>query len=172
MVRRRRSERGFTLVELVTAVTVLALVMGPLATAVFLVLQHGGEATASFADDSTVRSATALFVGDAQTADAVALADPTPCGGTGGALVTTSWDDAGTVYRASWFAEPGPGNTNVLVRRRCTGTTLVSTVVLGDVASAPVVSCAPTCATPDVLTLSGTTASGSAFTITAHPRAS
>ncbi|HEY1737940.1 MAG TPA: prepilin-type N-terminal cleavage/methylation domain-containing protein [Acidimicrobiia bacterium] len=172
MVSTRRPERGFTLVELVTAVTVLGIVIGPLASAAFMVLQHGGDATASFADDSTVRSATALFVGDAQTADAVTVPDPAPCGSTETALASTSWDDAGTVYRASWFADPGPGNTTALVRRRCTGTTLVSTVVLGDVAGPPVVSCSPTCAAPALLTLAGTTASGSVFTITAHPRSS
>ena len=172
MARVERSERGFTLIELVTAVTVLGLVMGPLASAALLVLQHGGDATAAFADDSAVRSATALFMGDAQSAEDVVAPDPAPCGGAGTAFVSTSWDDGGTAYRASWFAEQAPGGAMTLVRRRCTGTTLVSTVVLADLAATPTVACVPGCDAPDVLTLAGTTAAGSPFTITAHRRAS
>ncbi len=167
--RDRKATRGFTLVEVLTAVTVLALVMGPLASAAVLFLQHGGDAGRYLADDGTVRAAAALFVGDVQSADTVTAPDPSPCGSTGAALVTTATDDTGTVYRTSWFAEPAADAT-ALVRRRCTGTSLLSTVVLGDLATAPGVVCSPSCDAPAALTLSGTTVFGSPFTVSAHRR--
>jgi len=164
-----RPQHGFTLVEVLTAVTVLGLVLGPLTTAAVLFLQHGADATNSFADDGTMRAATAMFVADAQSAGTVSAPDASPCGDSGPALWTIAWDDGGTSYRASWFAEAVAGST-ALVRRRCTGTELVSTIVLGDVAAAPAVACVPACAAPAVLTMSGTTARGAPFTITARRR--
>ena len=175
---RRRARRwtgrggaGFTLVEVLTAVTVLALVMGPLASAAVMFAAHGGDATQNLADVGTVRTATLLFVADGESADVVVTPDPSPCGSSNPALVSTTWDDAGTVYRASWFADAS-GATVVLVRRRCTGTSLVSTVVVGDLRAAPSIACTPACDAPDLLSMTGTTLFGLPFTVTAHRRPS
>ncbi len=168
----REVARGVTLIEVLTSVTVLGLIMGPLTSSAVFYVDHGREASAHFADDSTVRAVTALFVADGQSADSVVVPDAAPCAGNGAAaLATISWDDDGVVFRASWFADASEAVTS-LVRRRCTGTSLVSTIVIGDIAAPPVVSCAPTCGAPTSLTISGTTADGSTFAVTAQRRSS
>jgi prepilin-type N-terminal cleavage/methylation domain-containing protein len=160
---------GFTLIEMVTAVTVLALVLAPLVSAAVFYIQHAQVVGAYFADDGTVRAATALFVTDGQSAETVTAPDPSPCGAPDPALGTITWDDAGTVFRASWFATTS-GSVTTLIRRRCTGTSLVSSVVLGDIGPGAAMRCTPDCAAPTTLELSGTTQFGSAFTITARRR--
>ena len=85
-----------------------------------------------FADDTSIRSVISLFTTDVESAETVTAPDPAPCGGSGSALATMTWTDDGTVFRASWSTQTS-GSTTTLVRQRCTGTTLVSTLLVADV---------------------------------------
>ena len=160
---------GFTLIELVVSVTVLSLIIGPLTAAATFFLSHGQGASQAFADDTSVRSVMSVFTTDAQSAETVTAPDPAPCGSSSSALVTLMWTDDGTIFKASWSTITS-GSTLTLVRRRCTGTTLVSTLLVADVLAAPAVSCAPNCANPATITLTGTAANGAAFSIATKRR--
>ena len=170
--RRARGAGGLTLVELVVAVTVVGLIVGPLTAAAEFFISHGGTATGVFADDTSVRSAISLFDTDAQSAESVTAPDPAPCGSGSSALVTMSWtDDSGTIFRASWSTQTS-GTTISLVRQRCTGTTLVSTLLVADVTAPPTVTCTPNCANASTITLTGTAANGAGFTVSSKRRPS
>ena len=151
------------------AVTVLGLIMGSLTSASIFFLQHGQDASLRFADDTSIRSVDSLFTTDAQSAETVAVPDPAPCGSSSSALATLTWTDDGTIFKASWSTQTS-GSTTTLVRRRCTGTTLVSTLLVADVQAAPTVSCAPSCANASTITMTGTAASGAGFTVSATRR--
>jgi prepilin-type N-terminal cleavage/methylation domain-containing protein len=167
--RRARPMNGFTLIELIVSVTVLGLIIGPLAASATFFLSHGQEASQRFADDNSIRSVLSVFTTDAQSAETVTVPDAAPCGSSSSALVTLTWTDDGTIFKASWSTLTS-GSTTTLVRRRCTGTTLVSTLLIGDVQSAPTVSCTPSCASPSTITLTGTAANGAGFSIATKRR--
>ena len=160
---------GFTLIELIVSVTVLSLIIGPLTAAATFFLSHGQGASQNLADDTSIRSLFSVFTTDAQSAEAVAAPDGAPSGSASSALVTLTWTDDGTIFKASW-STVASGSTLNLVRRRCTGTTLVSTLLVADVQAPPTVSCAPSCANPSTITLTGTAANGAAFSIATKRR--
>jgi prepilin-type N-terminal cleavage/methylation domain-containing protein len=172
MRQRTRGDAGFTLVEIVVAVTVMGMIVGPLTAAAAFFMSHGQAATGQFADDTSVRSVVSLFDTDAQSAETVTAPDPAPCGSGSSALVTMTWtDDGGTVFRASWSTQTS-GTTIALVRQRCTGTTLVSTILVADVIAAPTVTCSPNCANASTITMTGTAANGGGFTVSSKRRPS
>jgi prepilin-type N-terminal cleavage/methylation domain-containing protein len=169
--RRARGMHGFTLVELIVSVTVLGLIIGPLTATATFYLSHAKGTTGVFADDTSVRAAITLFTTDAQSAETVTAPDASPCGTSSSALVTMMWTDGGTIFRSSWSTQTS-GSTITLVRQRCTGTSLVSTLLVADVQAAPTVSCAPSCASPSTITMTGTAANGAGFTVSAKRRSS
>jgi prepilin-type N-terminal cleavage/methylation domain-containing protein len=169
--RRAKSMQGFTLVELVVAVTILGLILVPLSAAATFFITHGTDTTGVFADDTSIRSVISLFTTDAESAETVQAPDPAPCGGSGSALATMTWTDDGTVFRASWTTQTS-GSTITLVRQRCTGSSLVSTLLVADVKAPPTVSCSPTCANASTITMVGTAANGAGFTASAKRRPS
>ena len=162
---------GFTLVEVMISITVLALIMGTLTMAATFFITNSKKATGSFADDTSIRSLISLFTTDAQSAETVTAPDPAPCGSGGSALVTSTWTDNGTIFRASWSTQTS-GTTTTLVRQRCTGTSLVSTLLVADVQSAPTVTCAPNCANASTITMTGTATNGAGFSVSATRRPS
>ena len=58
--------QGFTLVELVVAVTILGLILVPLTAAATFFITHGADTTGVFADDTSIRSVISLFTTDAR----------------------------------------------------------------------------------------------------------
>jgi prepilin-type N-terminal cleavage/methylation domain-containing protein len=168
---RRPAMHGFTLVELIIAVTVLGMIIGPLTASATFFMAHGEDASQRFADDTSIRSVLSLFTTDAQSAESVTVPDASPCGAATPAIATLTWTDGGTVFRASWSTQTS-GGTTTLVRRRCTGTTLVSTLLVADVQAAPTVSCAPSCANASTITMIGTGASGAGFSVVTRRRSS
>jgi prepilin-type N-terminal cleavage/methylation domain-containing protein len=168
---RARSMHGFTLIELVISVTILGLILVPLAAASTFFITHGQDATGRFADDTSIRSVISLFTTDAQSAETVTAPDPAPCGSSASALVTLTWTDNGTIFRASWSTQTS-GTTMTLVRQRCTGTSLVSTLLVADVQAPPTVTCTPSCANASVITMTGTAANGAGFTVAGTRRPS
>ncbi len=166
-----RSAHGFTLIELIISVTVLGLIIGPLAASATFFMSHGQESSQRFSDDSSIRSVISMFTTDAQSAEAVTVPDPSPCGAGGSAIATLTWTNDGTIFRASWSSQTS-GTTITLVRKRCTGTTLVSTLLVADVVAAPTVTCAPSCASASTITMNGSAASGAGFSVVAKRRSS
>jgi prepilin-type N-terminal cleavage/methylation domain-containing protein len=166
---RTRSTHGFTLIELVIAVTILGLILVPLTAASTFFITHGQDATGRFADDTSIRSVISLFTTDTQSAETVTAPDPAPCGPSNTALVTMTWTDNGTIYRASWSTQTS-GTSTTLVRQRCTGTSLVSTLLVADVQSPPTVTCTPNCANASTVTMTGTAENGAGFTVSATRR--
>jgi prepilin-type N-terminal cleavage/methylation domain-containing protein len=169
--RRVRSVHGFTLVELIISVTILGMIIGPLTASATFFLAHGQDAGQRFADDTSIRSVISLFTTDAQSAETVTVPDPSPCGSTAPAIATITWTDGGTVFRASWSTQTS-GGTTTLVRRRCTGTTLVSTLFVADVQAAPTVSCSPSCGNASTITMTGAGTSGAGFSVVTRRRSS
>lgn len=167
---RVESMDGFTLIELIVAVTILGLILVPLTASAVFFISHGQDATGHFADDASIRSVVSLFTTDAESAETVTVPDSAACG-SGTALATLTWTDDGTIFRASWSTQTSGGTTS-LVRKRCTGTSLVSTLLVADVQSAPTVSCAPSCANASTITMTGTAANGAGFTVSAMRRPS
>ena len=163
--------QGFTLIEVVISVTVLGLIMGPLTMAATFFISHTQQTTGSFADDTSIRSANSLFTTDTQSAETVTVPDAAPCGSSNSALVTLTWTESGTIFRASWSTQTS-GTTITLVRRRCTGTSLVSTLLVADVQAAPTVSCSPNCANASTVTMTGTATNGAGFTVSGTRRPS
>ena len=169
--RRVRLMGGFTLIELVVAVTILGMIIGPLTMATTFYMSRGPQLTGTFADDTSIRAVISLFTTDAQSADTVTVPDPSPCGSAGPAIVTLTWTEDGTIYRSSWSTQAS-GSTTTLVRQRCTGTSLVSTLLVADVQSAPTVTCTPNCANPTMVTMTGVAANGAGFSVDADRRSS
>ncbi len=168
---RDRTMSGLTLVELITSVTVLSLVIGPLIAAMTFFISHGEEANRGFGDDASIRAMISLFSTDVQSAERVTAPDSSPCGPSTPALATMRWTDGATIFRASWSTQ-NVGTAIELVRHRCTGTSLVSTIVTADVLTTPTVSCEPSCANASTVTITGEALGGADFAITGTRRSS
>ena len=174
---RRRSravhdtERGMTLIEVVISVTVLGLVMGPLSAAMLFFMAHGQDANEQYADNSGARSAVSGFAADVQSTEIVTAPDSKPCGAKSEALATLEWNSGGVRYRASWSAD-GAAAELVLVRRLCSGSSVMSTLLVSELGAVPKVTCSPSCATATSVTLVGAARNGTPFAITAVRRSS
>ncbi len=167
----RRTMSGLTLIELITSVTILGLIVGPLIAAMTFFISNGKEANEYFGDDASIRSMISMFSTDVQSAEILTVPDASPCGPSSSALVTMQWTDGATIFRASWSTQT-VGSVTELVRHRCTGTSLVSTIVAGDVLATPTVSCEPSCASASTVTITGEAPGGADFTITGTRRLS
>ncbi len=168
---RNRTMSGLTLMELITSVTILGLIIGPLIAAMTFFISNGQEANEYFGDDASIRSMISMFSTDVQSAESVTAPDSSPCGSSTSALVTMQWTDGATIFRSSWSTQ-SVGSATELVRHRCTGTSLVSTIVVGDVLTTPTVSCEPSCANASKVTIAGEAPGGAQFTITGTRRSS
>ena len=165
------TERGMTLIEVVISVTVLGLVMGPLSAAMLFFMAHGQDANEQYADNSGARSAIAAFAADVQSTETVTAPDSKPCGAEDDSLATLEWNSGGVRYRASWSAD-GTDAELVLVRRLCSGSSVMSTLLISELSAVPAVTCSPSCATATSVTLVGTARNGAPFAITAARRSS
>ncbi len=161
---------GFTLIELVVSIAILGLIVGPLTGAVVLFFGQSQQTASAFTGNTSVRTIVSAFTTDAASAETVTVPDAAPCGTTS-ALVTMAWTESGTAYRVSW-ATKQDGDKIELVRNRCTGTSGISNVVVADVTGTPVVACTPSCANPATISMTGTTASGHDFAVSAKRRTS
>lgn len=153
-----RAEAGFTLLELLVAITLLGIVMVPLATA-FVVGGRTFENTRDRLEGSTSSLFTsAYWAGDVQSADSITTSGA-PCAGTGVNVVTFAWaaDPGATTTPTSLpvamtkvsYARIDSGDGSQLVRVLCPagGSPATNTVVprLGSVSP---VTCVPSCTFP------------------------
>ncbi len=167
-----RRERGFTLVEVMVAVTVLGLIIVPLCSVTVFFLEHGTDANGLFQDDNGARLANTYFTRDVEAATAVDTSSAGCGAGTGDTLVMSlPWTANGVSIQSSWFTEVN-GSTVTLVRHRCTAGTMDENNTLATLASAGSVWFSVTGgnSTPTDVFLGFTNAHGLATTLSATPR--
>jgi prepilin-type N-terminal cleavage/methylation domain-containing protein len=144
-------EAGFTLPELIMAITLLAIVMAPLALALMTSLRVIGRADQRFGDSRSSLISAAYFANDVESAQTVQVVDPSPCGGAAGVtpVVSFLWADAASgkgatpTKEVSYVIDASDVTNKKLLRRYCTiggpATTSTTAVSLG--ATAPAVTC-------------------------------
>ena len=91
--RLRRDEAGFTLPELLIAITILGLIIVSIGGSVGIVLRLQGDTANRLASSPDYQNTADYFTGDGQSATAVAAGAPAGCGSTTAALVTFTGAD-------------------------------------------------------------------------------
>jgi prepilin-type N-terminal cleavage/methylation domain-containing protein len=168
-----RDDDGFTLVELLLAIAVTGIILGPLTAAVIVGFSASSEATGRLAESHDAQLATVYFTGDVQSAEAVQ--PPESCV-TGTPLVAFRWEEGDTspvVKVASYEVATDPvSGEQRLLRHVCTtpgGTrsTVVAHELSTDPTKAPTASCdggpCGAASDPRDVRLQVTAASGYAF---------
>ena len=140
-------QHGFTLAELLVAITILGIIAAPLSMAFMNGTRFLGRTDEKFNDSRSALISAAYFAGDVAGANLIVPNDPSACGG-GTALVSFDSSDAAGVVGAPQNNEVSyvydasiPTNTRLL-RTYCpnsgAATTSVAAVSLG---APPVVTC-------------------------------
>jgi prepilin-type N-terminal cleavage/methylation domain-containing protein len=144
---RRESEQGFTLVELLLAVSILGIIMAPLSLGFITGLRFIGRSDERFTDSRSALISAAYFASDVATANAVTPNDVAACGG-GSALVSFNSADANGAVGAvqnnevSYVYDTAGAPSPRLLRKYCANAgAAVSSVTAVSLASAPVVTC-------------------------------
>ncbi len=122
-----RGQRGYTLIELILAITILAVVAAPLSGAVVLGLRTGTDAEARLLEANDGRLLATFLGPDVQSATTVSTTDTT-CGGAGTRLAI-SWREGSTDVRVAYVAESPGTEQHRLVRRRCVGSAVEEQVI-------------------------------------------
>jgi prepilin-type N-terminal cleavage/methylation domain-containing protein len=146
--RHRRGEDGFTLVELLISIAILAIIAVPLSMGFITGLRFIGRSDEKFNDSRSSLISAGYFAGDVANANTIVPNDATACGG-GTALVSLDWSDAsggvgGAVNNeVSYVYDTSDATNKQLLRKYCangssTATQSVAAVSLG---SSPVVTC-------------------------------
>ena len=124
--RARRDERGFTLVEVLLAVTIMGVVIGALSMAIIVAMRSTGAATERMSDSQSAQLLTKWFAGDVQQADAGGAGvdkEPTTASGCAGPdegtnVVRFQTTTSGGTSYVSYRLVPGAEEWR-LVRRAC-----------------------------------------------------
>lgn len=132
-----RSEGGFTLMELLMAVTILGIIVSALAGGLIAYMRVSGETADRLGETPQIQLATTYFASDVQSAERV---DVDTCGDISGAirLVSFSWTDphigtkADVPTKVSYYSvPPSPGRPQVQIRRLlCEGDDTVGTTLV------------------------------------------
>jgi Tfp pilus assembly protein PilV len=136
----RRSEAGVTLIELMIAVLLLAVVMVPLTGLMIDALKNTAQAQQRLSESRSPLFTSTFFADDAQSADATGITVPpaAPACGGGTNLVSFTWSENATQYKASYVSNTVRGQL-VLQRNFCKDSNPVKVTTV-----APVVSGTPT----------------------------
>ena len=148
-----RREGGFTLVEMLVAVVIEAMIVGALAAAFIGILRGTSEVNESLSQSGDARIAAAYIISDAANSSGpeISLTDTTSC-------VDATPPVAGTetpVVRFDWLSPSSNGTTtsiiviyylvsNDLVRRDCSNGTLVSDRIVASQVATATAACSPT----------------------------
>lgn len=118
--RRRDGEAGFSLVELLAVIGILAIIGFALTEAVILGLRTTDSTAASSSRAVAAQTLASYFTGDAHSAEKVSTTEAVPCAD-GPVFLHLTWTDA-TVSRAvSYGLDPPVGPEQELKRWSCTG---------------------------------------------------
>ena len=120
--RRRGSESGFTLIELITVVAILPIVIGGISVALLSVfnLQDGVSNRVGDSNDELISSA--YFNKDVQSAQQIETTNNPACGSTGQQLLGLEWDlntTTSTYETVVSYVQTTTGTTTSLVRNVC-----------------------------------------------------
>jgi prepilin-type N-terminal cleavage/methylation domain-containing protein len=146
-VRVRSGERGFTLVELLLAVTILGIIAAPLSIAMVKGVSFVGKSDQKLTDSRSVLIAASYFAGDVAGANTVVTNDTTACGG-GTAIVSfdssNATDGVGGAANneISYVVDTTIATNTVLSRRAClSGVVTAKSNAAVSLGGTPVVTC-------------------------------
>jgi prepilin-type N-terminal cleavage/methylation domain-containing protein len=167
-------ERGFTLVELLVAISVLGVIMGPLCASLIIGLRTTSDSQQRLVEARGAELTSHYFPFDVASATNIIPADPTPCGGAGPTVVASfDWADDRSLTNEVTYVVPA-GATD-MVRMFCQGGSLVSKNLLASgLNGPPTIACAPTAAcdaTFQSATITVKSVSGWQYTVTGSRRA-
>lgn len=171
----QKNESGFTLVELLIAIAITAIVMAAVTQVVVIFFKSSDQTTARLIESRDMQVSSAYFANDVAAIGTRDYTDPAnpvlkqsvqdgatnptfyPCGSTGTSVVRLASDSATktavvatpaviTVTRVN-YAAVATGSTYELHRQMCTGssTPVTDTVIAHDLTAVPGVNCDVTC---------------------------
>jgi prepilin-type N-terminal cleavage/methylation domain-containing protein len=174
MQRRTHKDHGFTLPELLVAVTVLGIIILPLAASMIVGFRTTGDAQQRLVEARGEQLTANYFPSDVASADSIVPSDSSPCGGSGPTVVVSfDWaDDVSPTNEVSYVV---PTGSTDMYRKTCRGGVLKTTNLLASgIASTPTVTCSPnadcTAATSATITVAGQ--SGWQYSVTGTRRSS
>ncbi|MBX3313992.1 MAG: fibronectin type III domain-containing protein [Actinobacteria bacterium] len=138
---RSEGDRGFTLVEIVVALAILAIILTPLTMAFITMLQRQRDVNDQLSRSADAQRIGAAWTKDVQSVDKDGINVTGTCGSALGAsatetqLVTFSWDtdvSAGTSKKSASWVAVGEGEDLKLVRRYCENDAPVQETRLAD----------------------------------------
>ncbi|HWH29175.1 MAG TPA: prepilin-type N-terminal cleavage/methylation domain-containing protein [Mycobacteriales bacterium] len=129
MSRHPDGEEGFTLIELMVASAILAVISAVLAAAFVVTLRTTDEANDRLGRAHDVHITTASFTPYVQSAQYVVRGDATPACGPGGAELTFVWKEDTVQHVASYVLQP-EGAAQRLTAYRCVAGSLTSQTVV------------------------------------------
>jgi prepilin-type N-terminal cleavage/methylation domain-containing protein len=143
----RGSEHGFTLVELLVAVTVLGIIAVPLSMSFITGARSLGRTDERFNDSRSALVGASYFASDVAGANSVVPGDTSACGG-GTALVSFDSADAtdgaapASSLETSYFYDTSIATNYRLLRKACdTGVLLTQSTAAISLGSQPVLTC-------------------------------
>jgi prepilin-type N-terminal cleavage/methylation domain-containing protein len=143
----RRREGGFTLVELIVAIAILAIIAAPLSMAFITGLRFLGRSDEKLNDSRSSLISAAYFAGDVASANTIVPNDSSACGG-GSALVSFDSSDASAGVgapannEASYVVDSSDATNTRMLRKYCVnGGSATQSVAAVHLGSTPVVTC-------------------------------
>lgn len=168
---RRRDQAGFTLLELLIAISIMGFVFGIIATAFVLGYETSEQSERRLAGSQDAELLSIYLLRDIQSADTATTSGSPTCGITSGALLTLSWKQDTATRRATYRTQVGADGLEV-TRQACRdATTSPARVVARQLLQPPTVACTPSpCSRPTSIDVHLRAVSTDMFRITGSPR--